>query len=73
MREPENRSLEYCGYNSPQSELEVDFEILGLKNLIKKAEEKISLLKQTKFLVNNSNIIKEKVSNERIHDKNSNR
>ena len=49
MREPDNRHIEYCGYNSPSSKEEVEFEILGLKNLIKKAEEKITLLEQTKF------------------------
>jgi hypothetical protein len=73
MREPQNRILQYCGYENPSSEKEVDFEILGLKNLIRKAKEKISLLEQTKFLVKNSNPIKENVSNENLHDKNRNR
>jgi hypothetical protein len=67
MREPENRSIEYCGYSKPSSKEEVDFEILGLKNLIKKAEEKISLLEQTKYLVEQS--IKERSENESLHSK----
>lgn len=51
MREPENCNLNYIGYRNPQSKEEVEFEILGLKNLIKKAKEKISKLKQTTYLV----------------------
>ena len=71
MREPDNRHIEYCGYNSPSSKEEVEFEILGLKNLIKKAEEKITLLEQTKFLVENSKKILEKAKNENIYGKKS--
>tara|TARA_B100000579_G_C22801246_1_gene840003 strand:+ start:341 stop:553 length:213 start_codon:yes stop_codon:yes gene_type:complete len=56
MREPENCNINYVGYESPRSKEEVEFEILGLKNLIKKAEEKISKLEQTKFLVKTAEI-----------------
>tara|TARA_B100001287_G_C22661346_1_gene520533 strand:+ start:1635 stop:1853 length:219 start_codon:yes stop_codon:yes gene_type:complete len=71
MREPENRTMEYCGYSKPSSEKEVQFEILGLKNLIKKAEEKISLLEQTKYLVNNSTSIKNRAKDENLYNKKS--
>lgn len=50
MRKPEKRSLEYCGFNSPRDFDEINFELLGLENLIKKAEERISMLKQSSFL-----------------------
>lgn len=50
MREPENCKLTYCGFERPQTGEEIDFEILGLEALVKKAEEKIASLKQTKFL-----------------------
>ena len=51
MREPENCNIKYFGYNKPRTTEELDFEILGLENSIKKAEERISSLKQTRFLV----------------------
>ena len=51
MREPENCSINYIGYKKPQSKEEAEFEVLGLKNLIKKAKEKISKIKQTTYLV----------------------
>jgi hypothetical protein len=50
MREPENCEIKYCGFSRPTSPVEIDFEILGLENLIKRAEERISALKQTSFL-----------------------
>lgn len=52
MREPDNCSITYCGFNNPMTADEVDFEILGLKNAIKSAELKIASLRQTKFLAN---------------------
>lgn len=52
MREPEQRGLEYCGFSSPRDFNEIQFELLGLENLIKRAEERISLLKQSSFLAN---------------------
>ena len=51
MREPENCSVKYFGYNNPRTNEELDFEILGLESCIKKAEQRISELKQTRFLV----------------------
>ena len=51
MREPENCNINYVGYSNPKSKEEVEFEILGLKNLIRKAKERISKLKQTTYLV----------------------
>tara|TARA_A200000159_G_scaffold162112_1_gene185327 strand:- start:385 stop:633 length:249 start_codon:yes stop_codon:yes gene_type:complete len=50
MRKPEKRSLEYCGYTSPRDFDEIKFELLGLENLIKKAEERISMLNQSSYL-----------------------
>ena len=52
MREPEQRSLEYCGFSNPRDFDEISFELLGLENLIKRAEERMSLLKQSSFLAN---------------------
>ena len=52
MREPEKRALEYCGFSSPQDFNEIEFELLGLKHLIKRAEERISMLEQSSFLAN---------------------
>ena len=52
MREPEQRSLEYCGFSSPRDFNEIQFELLGLDNLIKRAEERISMLNQSSFLAN---------------------
>jgi len=52
MREPEKRYLEYCGFISPRDFDEIQFELLGLDNLIKRAEERISMLKQSSFLAN---------------------
>jgi hypothetical protein len=50
MRNPDNCKIEYCGFKSPRSFQEVQFELLGLKNLMKKAEERISMLEQSSFL-----------------------
>jgi hypothetical protein len=50
MREPENCELSYCGFKSPRTNEEIDFEILGLESAIARAMEKISSLKQTQFL-----------------------
>ena len=52
MREPKNCQLEYCGYKNPKTFEEIQFEILGLKNLIKRAEERISTLEQSAFIAN---------------------
>ena len=52
MREPERRNLEYCGFANPQNFHEIEFELLGLKHLIKRAEERISMLEQSSFLAN---------------------
>lgn len=51
MREPENCNTTYVGYSSPRTKEELEFEIMGLKNLIDKANEKISRLKQTMYIV----------------------
>lgn len=51
MRKPENCTIPYCGFKEPKSSEEIDFEILGLDNLIEKAKERISVLKQSKYLV----------------------
>ena len=50
MNKPENNTIEYCGYSNPKSKFEIEFEILGLKNLIKKAEMMISVLEQRSCL-----------------------
>jgi hypothetical protein len=50
MRNPDNCKVEYCGYGNPKTFEEIEFELLGLQNLIKKAEERISMLKQSRYL-----------------------
>ena len=50
MRKPEELNIAYCGYRKPNNLDENKFEILGLKNLIKRAEERISMLEQSSFL-----------------------
>ena len=50
MRSPDKCVIDYVGFKSPRSFEEVKFEILGLKNLIKKAEERISSLEQSAYL-----------------------
>ncbi|MAG24543.1 hypothetical protein CMI47_03090 [Candidatus Pacearchaeota archaeon] len=52
MREPENCSISYCGFEMPRTFEEIQFELLGLDNLIKRAEERTSMLKQSSFLAN---------------------
>lgn len=52
MREPENCSFSYCGFESPHTFDEIQFEVLGLEHLIKRAEERMSMLKQSSFLAN---------------------
>tara|TARA_Y100000034_G_scaffold127788_1_gene181249 strand:+ start:444 stop:698 length:255 start_codon:yes stop_codon:yes gene_type:complete len=52
MREPENCSISYCGFDSPRTFEEMQLELLGLKHLIKRAEERISMLEQSSFLAN---------------------
>ena len=52
MREPENCSFSYCGFGSPRTFDEIQFELWGLKHLIKRAEERMSMLEQSSFLAN---------------------
>jgi len=42
--------MEYCGFRSPRDFDEIQFELLGLENLIKKAEERVSMLNQSSYL-----------------------
>tara|TARA_B100000131_G_scaffold299394_1_gene319853 strand:- start:1978 stop:2196 length:219 start_codon:yes stop_codon:yes gene_type:complete len=50
MKKPDDCKMEYCGYKEPKTFEEINFELLGLKNLIKKAEERITMLEQSSFL-----------------------
>ena len=54
MRKPEECNIEYCGYSAPRTFDEINFELLGLKTAIKKAEERMSVLEQSAFLANNA-------------------
>jgi hypothetical protein len=47
MKNPENCKISYLGFSKPESPKEIEFEILGLKNLIAKAQERISSLEQS--------------------------
>jgi hypothetical protein len=51
MREPEKCHLEYCGYKNPRTPKELEFELLGLETVINEAKKRISVLKQSAFLV----------------------
>lgn len=57
MKKPENCYIQYCGYQSPQSPEELEFEILGLETAIYEIKKRIATLKQSNFLV--SIILKE--------------
>jgi hypothetical protein len=46
MRKVEKLAVSYCGYKDPDTEEELEMEILGLQNAIKNAELRISMLKQ---------------------------
>jgi len=46
MREIETVSIEYIGYKSPETEDEIEMEILGLETAIRGAEHRITMLKQ---------------------------
>lgn len=51
MKTPEKCIIEYCGYNSPESPDELEFEFLGLQSAINEINRRIGLLKQTALLV----------------------
>jgi len=44
--QPETCKINYLGFSKPKTPKEIEFEILGLKNLIAKANERISSLEQ---------------------------
>jgi hypothetical protein len=47
MKSPETCKISYLGFSKPESPMELEFEILGLKNLIAKGYERISSLEQS--------------------------
>lgn len=51
MRDPETCRVEYCGYNKPQNQDELEFEILGLETALCEIKKRIATLKQSEFLV----------------------
>jgi hypothetical protein len=50
MSERSKRKIEYIGYEKPETPLEIEFEIAGLKLAILQAEERIASLEQSKIL-----------------------
>jgi len=46
MRKVQNLTINYCGYKEPETEEELQMEILGLENAAKNAELRISMLRQ---------------------------
>lgn len=46
MRKVQNLTINYCGYKEPETEDELNMEILGLENAVRNAELRISMLKQ---------------------------
>lgn len=51
MREPDICNVEYCGYKTPKTPEELEFEILGLKTVICEAKKRMATLKQSGYLV----------------------
>ncbi len=47
MRKVESLTIKYVGYGMPESEEEIDLEVLGLKTAIAAANQRISVLKQS--------------------------
>lgn len=47
MKKLQECQIEYLGYQSPESPDQINLEILGLKNAIAKASERISALEQS--------------------------
>jgi hypothetical protein len=47
---PETCKIDYLGINHPKTPNELKFEIAGLENLISKADERITALKQSLLL-----------------------
>ena len=50
MKKPETCSLDYLGYQSPETPEELKFELAGLEHLVSKANERICSLKQSLIL-----------------------
>lgn len=46
MKQPDKQYLEYFGLKTPNSPIEIEFEILGLESAIAKAQHRIAELKQ---------------------------
>ena len=46
MRKLQKLNIEYVGYKEPETEEELNMEVLGLENAIKNAELRISMLRQ---------------------------
>lgn len=47
MKSPETCKISYLGFSKPENPSELEVEILGLKNLIAKANERITSLEQS--------------------------
>jgi hypothetical protein len=47
MRKVESLTIRYVGYKTPESNHEVELEILGLQTAIAAAQQRISVLKQS--------------------------
>lgn len=47
MKNPETCKISYLGFSKPETPSELEVEILGLKNLIAKANERITSLEQS--------------------------
>jgi hypothetical protein len=45
-------ALKYLGIENPETDEEVDFEVLGLKTAIAAAQQRLAILEQSKFLKN---------------------
>jgi len=50
MKHPESCKLDYLGFKEPKTPNELNLEIAGLENLVAKANERITALKQSLLL-----------------------
>ncbi len=50
MKHPESCKINYLGFNEPKTPNELKLEIAGLENLVAKANERITALRQSLLL-----------------------
>lgn len=74
MRKLEKLTIGYVGYQQPETEDELRMEILGLENVVKNAELRISVLKQAAQLnemMKNAKIVGDNVDEKNLESSNN--